>query len=300
MRRPSRRAASPAPSSSTIHIDLTRSPAASTADSASTAATPTRTRSHHHHHHRHHTACSTPSTALDPRFANAYRLVHTHRERIYTPNALLERVRLTEQAPPISPFISRLSALVYLLMSVAFAAVLIHLCHALYSDIARKTLIRAHSLQTEASQCRVQFRTNDCETAQSPALRRLCMEWRLCSQRGDSALRHAFSLSVFAETIADMFNAFAATISSTGVLVALVVAALTLLFATFAFRAMLAFKRSSQPLPHVFRDDAQSVPQPYLRSLPTTPVGKEKARITSRRAPLVTWKAIDVDRDCPT
>ncbi|CAN8063216.1 unnamed protein product [Agarophyton chilense] len=288
------RASSPTPSSSTIHIDLTAPAASSSSSSATTSETSApspclRPRRHHHHHHHHpqHVhqrppraeALTVSSPPSDRRFTAAYRRVHTRRDRVYTQNGLFERVCHTDERPALAPFTLWLSNLLVAVAVLAAAALLLHLAHALYCDIMRKTTSRAHQLEREASQCHLHFRTNQCESASSPALSRLCLEWRQCVSRGRSAFRHAFSLTVFAEIAADMFNTFGATVTSKGVIVALVFFALLLCFGSVLFR-LFASPRRPPPLSPLFQEQYWSRP---VQSLPSPPPEK--------RTPLVAWSA---------
>lgn len=126
-------------------------------------------------------------------------------------------------------------------MSLALAALVVAFAKGLYSDVARKTRIRADELAIQAAECYLSRVRNDCIFAKdgsayhpTPALDTLCKKWVACERRGKHADRDAYSASVWGETMAETINSFAQRISSTAVVFAVLVVVVVLFFVSSA------------------------------------------------------------------
>lgn len=187
-----------------------------------------------------------------PTFSTAYRRIHSRRERIYSrtnPDLLAERLDISEETPFYSSL--REKALLHIslayacagyahaalcvVVSLSLAALIIAFARGLYSDVARKTRVRADELAIQAAECYLSRLKNDCIIAEdgtahhpTPALDNLCKKWFACERRGKHADRDAYSASVWAETVAETINSFAHRISSTAVVFAVLVVVVVL------------------------------------------------------------------------
>lgn len=178
-------------------------------------------------------------------FSSAYRRVRSRRERIYSrsnPDLLAERLDISEETPH-SYLRDRASAHVsvaYACAGYAHAALCIVVCIALgllvgglgrgvWGDVKRKIRVREDEMTMEALECSRKRTENGCQVDQdgsvkhvTPALEGLCKRWVMCEKRGGFVREDAWSATVWAETLAEMLNAFAERITSTGVVLAVV------------------------------------------------------------------------------
>lgn len=244
---------------------------------------------------------SMPHLRASPRnFNKAVRRVYTRRERMYdrtAPNKMLgERLEVSEEMPPPELHPARESALTHLsrayavagyaqaalcvVVSAVLVAFIVSFARGMLADVNRKTRHRASGAVRAADLCRRNFNENRCAAAEAaelvhtPALAALCVDWKDCFARADFAERDALSATVWAEAVAETFNAFAERISSTSVVIGLTVAILLLFFmssAAFGFmHRRLVDDRLSAPLPSpspvsVARYD-EKIRSPYANS----------------------------------
>lgn len=207
-------------------------------------------------------------------YNSARRRVYTRRDRIVdptAPNMVRERLDMAEDcvAPELHP--ARQSALIHLSRAYAVAGYaqatlcfvscfclcvfIVSFSRGLYSDVTRKTRLRATDGRRTAIACRTNYSENRCygATEQTPALKSLCQEWKACMLREEHADVEAPSATVWAEAVAETFNAFTDRISSTTMAIGLIVVVVLLFFmssAAFGFmHKRLVDDRLSAPAP---------------------------------------------------
>lgn len=224
-----------------------------------------------------HEHMKLPALRAAHAYTTAHRRLYTRRERIYNrnqPHLVAERLHLTEEhaAPTQNPALSHLSracaaagyaqSTLIVTVSLCLALFFLHFASALLADVRRKTRLRADDLSTEARECAAEWRRNACEDTaghHTPALVTLCEKWAACERRGAFAGTDALSASLWAETLAEVVNAFADRISSTSVVLT-ILAAVGLVFcmstAAFGYLHRRLFDRR---LTMERRDDAPSL-----------------------------------------
>ncbi len=183
-----------------------------------------------------------------------------------------ERLDVAEECSAPSPHPAREAALTHLsrayavagyaqavlcvVVSAVIVAFLTSFARGLLSDVSRKTRERASGAIRSAALCRLNHAENGCSLSPStltPALKALCEDWRGCMDREASAQADAVSATVWAEAVAETFNAFAERISSTSVAIGLTVVMILMFFmssAAFGFmHKRLVDERLSSPAP---------------------------------------------------
>lgn len=208
-------------------------------------------------------------------FNAAMRRVYTRRERLFdraTPDVMRERLDVAEECSAPSPHPAREAALTHLsrayavagyaqaVLCVVVSAVIVtflsSFARGLLSDVSRKTRERASGAIRSAALCRLNYAENGCASATNtltPALKSLCEDWKSCMARESSAKADAVSATVWAEAVAETFNAFAERISSTSVAIGLTVVVILMFFmssAAFGFmHKRLVDERLNSPAP---------------------------------------------------
>lgn len=217
-----------------------------------------------------------PHMRASPRnFNKAVRRVYTRRERMFdraTPNKLMgERLEVSEEMPPAELHPAREAALTHLsrayamagyaqaalcvVVSAVLVAFIISFSRGMLADVSRKIRHRAGDAVRSSVECRRKFDENGCASAHrlTPSLAGLCSEWNECIAMGGFAERDAVSATVWAEAVAETFNAFAERISSTSVVIGITCSVILLFFmssAAFGFmHRRLVDDRLSAPPP---------------------------------------------------
>lgn len=160
-----------------------------------------------------------------------------HRDR---PDLAVERVQVAEISPgnPTRDAALLHGARAYAAVGYMYAALalvvtsvaaffLIAVSRAIAADVARKTRSRAADLAATAAACDAKARANSCSvhgdfvTHASNEVAELCRGWVACARDGAFALQDARSAKVWAETLADIGNAFAERVSSATMVISL-------------------------------------------------------------------------------
>lgn len=277
---------------STHTLDLTKEGVRLEETSSSSTPTLKRPQTNYNHH-----------TIRHSHFSTAYHRVISRQERQYNrqnPDLVQERLDIAEESrhhPSQDRLYNHLSraaiaigythATIVVISSAIFVVFLLALSFAVASDIFRKTRDRAVTFSSAAAECASNLRSHQCVVTQdgtyhesSHEMTRLCKEWYACAQRGRFAKADAWSAKIWAETFADIVNAFTERLStSTMVILAVVVFLLSFLCTSTAFSIFHRRASVEQVADSIYspRHEASPVPNRKWQRLPQTPTPTRRA-----------------------